>query len=53
MVLDTVDPDEKKLILKGMRIILKQKIRIYSIILSDCEDQATRDFFLEFTGDAQ
>ena len=41
------------MILKGMKILIKHKVELFSIIITDCTDQETRDFFLDFTGSSK
>lgn len=49
VVLDST-PEDKRLSLSTMRKILSREVNLFAIVISDCQDSETRNFFNEFCG---
>ena len=49
VVLDS-NLDDKRLSISTMRKILLRQVDLYSIVISDCTDSETKEFFTEFCG---
>ena len=49
VVLDSLNVD-KRVTLAAMRKLMANQINLFSIIISDCQDSETRNFFTEFVG---
>jgi len=52
LVLDSGDPREKALMVNGMKKLKAAGVPFKPIVISDCQDEETRTFLLDFCGNS-